>query len=209
MKPSDRGTLFLVVGPSGVGKDSLLEGAAGQLADDERFAFPRRVITRAADAGGEDHIAVSDEEFAARARAGAFILSWAAHGYRYGIPDTVLRDVERGRNVVVNVSRGVVEEARDRLSPIAAIHVTVSPEVLARRLRERGRESAPEIARRLERATAYAVPDTPDTFVLENDGELSESVETFVALLRAIARNGSRSPENQAPVTGPGAAKTI
>ena len=49
------GNLIVVVGPSGVGKDSLLSGARERLA---RVHFMQRVITRAADAGGEQHLSL-------------------------------------------------------------------------------------------------------------------------------------------------------
>ncbi|TPW05570.1 MAG: phnN,nitR, partial [Alphaproteobacteria bacterium] len=58
---ADRGVLILVVGPSGVGKDSMIEGARAALADDPDVVFVRRDITRAVDAGGEQHHAVDDE----------------------------------------------------------------------------------------------------------------------------------------------------
>ena len=43
------GTLFLVVGPSGAGKDSLIAGAAKALAGDPRFVFPSRLLTKSSD----------------------------------------------------------------------------------------------------------------------------------------------------------------
>ena len=101
------GVLVLVVGPSGAGKDTLLDAARERLADDQRFRFVRRVITRPAEAGGETHEAVSRAEFTAR----RFALSWQAHGLSYGIPLDIAGDITAGRIVVANVSRGVIVEA--------------------------------------------------------------------------------------------------
>jgi len=50
-----RGTLVLVVGPSGAGKDSVIGALRQRLAGDDRVAFARRVITRAVEEGGEAH----------------------------------------------------------------------------------------------------------------------------------------------------------
>ena len=92
--------LVLVVGPSGAGKDTLLNAARAALAGDARFRFVRRVITRPAEAGGEDHEAVVG---ARNSPLRDFALQWQAHGLRYGIPADVADDVARGVVVVANV----------------------------------------------------------------------------------------------------------
>ena len=66
------GTLFLIVGPSGAGKDTLLDGAREALAGDQRYHFARRTITRPADAGGEAHTEVTSAEFTRLKDAGTF-----------------------------------------------------------------------------------------------------------------------------------------
>ena len=80
------GTMYLVVGPSGAGKDTLLDGARQALAGDARYVFARRAITRPADAGGEEHDSVTSDEFARRRERGDFMVSWSAHGLDYGLP---------------------------------------------------------------------------------------------------------------------------
>ena len=178
-----RGTLFLVVGPSGAGKDALIAAARAALAHDPNFLFPRRLITRPAEAGGEDHIAMSQAAFEAAAAEGAFSLHWRSHGLGYGISKQLETALAAGRNVVVNVSRSVVDEARKRLQPVKIILVTAPVPVLAERLAARGRESAAEIAERLARAS-YAEPSGPDVVRIENAGALAEAVAAFLAALR-------------------------
>ena len=73
------GRLVLVVGPSGAGKDTLIAAAKTALADDARYVFPKRVITRPAMAEAEDHESVSPERFAELKAAGTFALDWEAH----------------------------------------------------------------------------------------------------------------------------------
>ena len=106
-----RGTLFLVVGPSGAGKDTLIDGARVALNTEPEFKFARRAITRPADAGGEDHDALSEEQFDKRHQTGGFMLDWEAHGLKYGIPNTYADDLSAGKNVIATVSRAVISEA--------------------------------------------------------------------------------------------------
>jgi ribose 1,5-bisphosphokinase len=169
--------LVLVVGPSGAGKDTLLDAAKQVLANSGRFRFVRRVVTRAADAGGEAHEPATEAEFAQR----DFALQWQAHGLRYGIPADAISD---GLVTVANVSRTVVFEAATRF-PVRVIEVTASQDVLAARLASRGREDAAEMAERLARSVALPGSIPVDTVV--NDGSLDDGLKHFLAALKRAA----------------------
>jgi phosphonate metabolism protein PhnN/1,5-bisphosphokinase (PRPP-forming) len=169
--------LILIVGPSGAGKDTLLDAAKRALAADERFHFVRRVITRPADAGNEAHEAVTEQEFAQR----EFALHWQAHGLQYGIPAETL---EQARLVVANVSRTVIAEAAHRFD-VRVIEVTAPHEVLVARLGTRGRESEADVAARLARSVGLPEGVVVDTVL--NDGSLDVGVERFLAALNRAA----------------------
>jgi ribose 1,5-bisphosphokinase len=179
----EAGVLVLVVGPSGVGKDTLLDGARIALVDDPGVVFPRRQITRPAEAGGEDHIPIGEAEFAARETAGGYALAWRAHGLSYGISANIDADLAAGRTVVANVSRQVLDAARARYGAVRVVSITADPQLLAERLRRRGRETEADIARRLARAGEIEVAGD-DVIVLRNDGPPREGVAQLVAAIR-------------------------
>ncbi len=176
------GTLFLVVGPSGAGKDTLLDGARAVLGGDERYVFARRVITRPADAGGEEHEAVTTDEFATRRARGDFMAWWNAHDLDYGLPRGLLDDLAAGRHVVANVSRGAIDGIAGRVTSVRVIEVTAPPGILAARLEHRGREETTGVAARLARKGAEIPPGVSVTTVM-NDGTPGEGVARFVEVL--------------------------
>jgi phosphonate metabolism protein PhnN/1,5-bisphosphokinase (PRPP-forming) len=174
--------LVLVVGPSGAGKDTLLDAARVTLRDDTRFRFVRRVITRPVDAGGEAHEAVTPADFAMR----RFALRWHAHGIDYGIPEDIVADLRDGRIVVASVSRGVIAEAASRYD-VRMIVVTAPAGILAARLMARGREDAADIGRRLARDVP--LPAGVATETVMNDATVEEGVARFVAALNRAAES--------------------
>lgn len=163
------GMLFAIVGPSGAGKDTLINWLRERLSDRPEIMFVRRVITRAPDGSTEDHGTLGEAEFMSAHEAGRFAVVWQAHGLSYGIPKTALDHVSSGGIAICNGSRGALAEIEQAFGPVRVIEITVSPEVLAERLRARGREHESEISQRLARDT----PPIPERFAaisIDNSG---------------------------------------
>lgn len=171
-----------VVGPSGAGKDTLMDGARTALAGDPRFLFARRVITRPAAAGGEDHEPATPADFARMRDQGDFALWWDAHGLSYGIPARIAAEAGQGRVVVANLSRGVLVEAAARF-PLLVLAITAPLELRAARLAARGRESVEDVARRLSREAP--LPEGLNRRLVVNVGSPEQGIAAVVALLRA------------------------
>src|SRR4051812_14926204 len=112
-EPIGPGRLILIVGPSGAGKDTLIDIARRHLAGDARVKFPRRVVTRPP-SQFEDNIALTPAEFDAALGRGGFALHWQAHGHVYGVPKEINDDIRSGDTVAVNASRTIIADARRR-----------------------------------------------------------------------------------------------
>lgn len=180
------GSLVLVVGPSGVGKDTLIAGARQALENDKRFVFVRRLVTRPTDAEIEDHDSLDPETFRQMDEAGRFALSWDAHNLRYALPLSLDTDLALGKTVVANVSRHVVPEAVERYPACAVVLITAEISCRAERLIRRGRESGDQITARLARESA-PVPAGITPVIIDNSGLLAIGVAAFVIALRTIA----------------------
>lgn len=175
------GRFIAIVGPSGAGKDTLINFARERLGGDERFVFARRVVTRPADAGSEVHDSLGEAEFDAALAAGAFGLNWSAHGLRYGLPIGLDDDIAAGKTVIANLSRQVLPELERRYARHLTVVVTARPEIIAARLAARRRESLEEIERRLSRRTAE--PAGPHVRVIDNSEAAAVACAGFLELL--------------------------
>jgi ribose 1,5-bisphosphokinase len=178
------GTLALVVGPSGAGKDALINGAREVLERDHRFLFVERVVTRPSTAV-EKHGSLDEAEFAAVATQGGFALTWRAHGLLYGVPASVDRAIGEGRTAVVNGSRAASNDARRRYLRTFLVLVDCPLDVRAGRLAARGRETEAEIRARLERSVSSFDPAEADLRI-DNSGPLAMGVDMLVTALQSM-----------------------
>jgi ribose 1,5-bisphosphokinase len=176
------GSLVYVMGPSGAGKDSVLGRARLLLPPDAPVAFAHRYITRPADSGGENHVALTRAEFAMRRAHGLFAYHWTAHGNDYAVGREIHDWRAAGLTVVVSGSRDHFLRTGGLDSQARPVLITAPAERLRQRLAGRGRESALEAAERLERADAYEIDD-PRLVTIVNDTTIDAAAASFVRLL--------------------------
>ena len=174
-----QGRLIYLIGPSGAGKDSLLDAARAALAE-RGVRIARRVITRSPEAVGEAAHSVSAEQFERMEAEQA--LAWRANGLAYGIPAEIDAWLAAGEDVLVNGSRGYLPQARRRYPDLLAVLLTVEQDVLRERLLTRGRETPEQIEARLARNALFS-GELDDYIRLDNSASLERSVERLLQLL--------------------------
>lgn len=173
--------LIYLMGPSGAGKDSLLERLRAATGAGPLVAH--RYITRPANAGCENHIALSEQEFLRRRAKGLFALDWQAHEHHYAFGIEVDLWLLQGIDVVVNGSRAHLPQALQRYgAQLLPVCLQVSPPVLRKRLEQRGRENAIQIEQRLARAADYQQTLPIGCHLLDNNGDLGHTLNALLAL---------------------------
>lgn len=178
--------IFYIMGASCSGKDSVMDRCRLYLKAEHRCLVAHRYITRPAQAGGENHVELSLQEFQQRVEMNGFAMHWEANGYWYGIGCELYHWLGNGYHVLLNGSRAYLPEAiqlyKDVLIPV---YLTITPATLKNRLIERGRESATAIEQRVKRAKDYSLVNDESCMVLDNNGELDHTVNALMEIIES------------------------
>jgi guanylate kinase len=153
---TELGLLLVLSGPAGVGKDTVWKTAAKCLTSFQKALTCTTRKRRAHEVEGRDYHFVSDEEFDAMIREDQ-LLEWAeVHGNRYGVPAaSVLNRLNNGDDVVCVIDVQGACRIRGLFPNALLVFLTPpdsSPEVLKKRIEERGGATEAEIALRLKTA---------------------------------------------------------
>ncbi|WP_234906018.1 phosphonate metabolism protein/1,5-bisphosphokinase (PRPP-forming) PhnN [Affinirhizobium pseudoryzae] len=182
------GTMVVVVGPSGAGKDTLIDYIRRALSDRTDVHFVQRTITRPAEAGGEDHVPATEAEFLALRSAGHFCVDWPAHGLLYGIPTAVCDVLQRGGLAIANGSRSALPHFAAAFPKLLVVNIVATPDVLAERLKARGRETETDIAARLRRSEEFTIPSSYACVTIDNSGDLTDAGDALLSVLTGLSR---------------------
>jgi guanylate kinase len=194
--------LVVVSGPSGVGKDTMLDRLA-QLDHDLPVHFVVTATTRPPRPGernGVNHHFLDRASFERMIERGDLLEYANVYGNYYGVPKSQVREaLAKGRHVLLRVDVQGAERLRN-VTP-GAVFVFVLPpsiETLEARLRARGKDTPESIRTRLAAARAeMGQSDRFDYRIVNGDGSLDEAVRQLIEIIR---RESSRVPPRRVSV---------
>lgn len=178
-----RGNLYIVSGPSGAGKGTLIAGALqrfpGLMYSISCTTRPRRP----GEIDGRDYYFLTKEEFEEKIHNDA-LYEWAElYGYYYGTPrDMVQAELSAGKSVILEIDVQGARLVRGKAPESIGIFIRPpSIEVLAERLRKRSREDEEELERRLELAEQELEAASEYDFQITND-EMQKALEEIITV---------------------------
>jgi guanylate kinase len=180
------GKVFVITGPSGVGKGTLIERLLERIPELELSVSATTRVPRPGEVDGRDYHFLTPEEFDRRVEAADFVEHATYSGNRYGtLREEVERRLAEGRSVVLEIEVQGARQVRDARPEAVQIFIAPpSPEVLRERLERRGTDSADAIEDRLRTADTEleARPEFPHVVV--ND-DLQNAASELEALVRS------------------------
>ncbi len=190
------GTVFVIVGPSGSGKDTLINWLRENLKHKTDILFVRRIVTRPADNDHEDHDTMEPGQFQQAKASGAFAVTWQAHDLHYAIPNSVKDHVDQGGQAILNGARRALHHLEAAFSDVQIIHLDVDPDILAERLANRGRGSDTDLSARLAQQKLDFQTRAPIIHVA-NNGPAAEAGQHIVGLIEQHRQRPSAGEADQ------------
>ena len=178
--------LIYVMGPSGAGKDSLLDWLKSRLPPQSPIRFAKRTIDRPLQALGEQHESVDAASFERLQKEKSFAMHWLANGRQYGVRHGELIPLQQQQWLLVNGSRAYLPEALRQFDGLTVLHISASADILRARLLVRQRETPEVVEARVQRAVAFSVPPTCRCVNVLNDTSLDEAGAMLISELATL-----------------------
>ena len=175
--------VFVITGPSGAGKGTLIKGLLERVAEIEVAVSATTRPQRPGEQDGLEYWFLSDEEFSRRVEDGEF-LEWVPYvsGRRYGtLRSEMDRIADDGRVCVLELELEGALRVQDEVAGSVTIFIAADVPELERRLRERATESTGEIGERILLARGQLEQAHRFRYMVRND-----DVERATAAVAAI-----------------------
>jgi guanylate kinase len=190
--------VFVITGPSGVGKGTLIRGVLERVPGLELSVSATTRRPRPGERDGVDYHFLEPEQFEQRVRAGDFVEHAEYSGNRYGTLRSELeRRLAHGAAVVLEIEVQGARQVREAMPEAVAVFIAPpSPEALRARLVGRGTDTPDQVDERMRTAERELEAQGEFAHVVIND-RLEEATEELAAIVRrAIDRAPPREPAN-------------
>lgn len=183
----NNGMLVLFSGPSGVGKDTVLDII---LDKDEKLQRSISLTTREKRSGetdGVDYYFITKDEFLNMVDDGR-VLEYAQYGENiYGTPKApVDKWLSEGKTVILKIEVKGAQKIRELYPDALSIFLLPpSMQILEDRIRKRGTESEQDIEKRLEIAKNEIMRSADYDFVVVND-DIDEASNNVLSIIKAL-----------------------
>ena len=183
--------LVIISGPSGVGKDTLVERMEERGCPFYFVVTATDRLPRPEEVEGEDYFFVSTGEFERMQEEDELLESAVVYGQYKGVPKQQVREaMGSGKDVVMRLDVQGAETIRDIIPDAVLVFLTASSEAeLEQRLRDRGGDSLEQVERRITTARKE-MKKLPafDYVVVNRDDKLDHAVDDVLAIIRAEHR---------------------
>ena len=180
------GKVFVITGPSGVGKGTLIERLLERIPELELSISATTREPRPGEVDGRDYHFLSPEEFRRRLEAGDFLEHASYSGNYYGtLRSEVGQPIEQGHSVVLEIEVQGARQVRDALGDDAVL-IFIAPRdeaVLRERLESRGTDSQEAIDQRLRTAEVELAARSEFPLEVVND-DLQKAASELEGLVR-------------------------
>jgi guanylate kinase len=179
-----KGTLFVVSGPSGVGKTSIINSVIKML---DNVVFSVSCTTRPPRPGevdGVDYFFISKEKFLEMVKNSEF-LEWAeVHGNLYGTPKSFVEEnIKKGKKIILDIDvQGALQVKRNFEEAVFIFVAPPSYEVLKERLIKRGTEEKDALLKRLDNAKWELSKMIEFDYLIVND-DLVNSINVMKSII--------------------------
>jgi len=184
------GNLFIVSGPSGAGKGTLVRELSRRVPDVWVSVSVTTRTPRPGEIEGKHYHFITDAAFDELTRSGG-LLEWAAvHGNRYGTPRAAVEaKIAEGKQVILEIDPQGAFQVRD-LMPTSVLLFVMTPSIdeLKRRLKGRGSETDEQVAVRMKTAEReLELVGTYDHVVINDD--VSRATDELVGIIDTHAND--------------------
>jgi guanylate kinase len=193
--PPQTARVFVVTGPSGAGKGTLIKGLVQRVQGLEVAVSATTRPQRPGEVDGTDYWFLSDTEFTRRVVDDEF-LEWVSYvsGHRYGTLRSEMERIAEHDNVcVLELEVEGALAVQDEVAGSITVFIAADVEELERRLRERATESTGEIGERIELARTQLEQAHRFRYMVRND-DLERATDALVALVECELRVAATIP---------------